>query len=80
METKIVSQADGVQINVREIGSHAEELMEAFQECKEGRCSCPTNEYEKVESIEVEQSGEGISLTVKSKAGTQIDVAEIEKS
>lgn len=79
MKTKVVSQDSRVQIQVSEIGSHADELMEAFQECQEGRCSCSTTEYAKVASIDVEQSSEGISLTVKSKAGTQIDVAEIEK-
>lgn len=79
MKTRITRQTDGVQIQVSEIGAHADALMDAFQACREGRCSCPTTEYEKVESIDVAPSDDGISLTVKSKDGTQIDVAEIEQ-
>lgn len=79
MKTKIVSNEDGVEIQVREVGSRSEELLAAFKECQQGTCSCPTQEYEKVESMSVEQSKGGISLSVKAKAGQQIDMAEIEK-
>lgn len=79
MKTKIVSKKDGVEIQVAEIGSHADKLLAAFQECQEGRCSCPTREYEKVEGMSIKQSKEGISLSVKAKAGQQIDTEEIEK-
>lgn len=79
MKSRVTRQSNGVQIQVSEVGEHADQLMEAFQECREGRCSCPTTEYDKVASIDVAQSEDGISLTVTSKDGTQIDVAEIEK-
>ncbi|MES9955941.1 MAG: hypothetical protein ABW086_02730 [Sedimenticola sp.] len=79
MKTKIVRKKGGVKIQVSEIESNTDELMSAFQECQEGKCSCPTNEYEKVESLSIEQSKEGISLSVKAKDGEKIDIAEIEK-
>lgn len=79
VKTKVVSQEGGVQIQVTDSGEHADQLMVAFRECQEGRCSCPTQEYEKVESLSVEQSDEGITLSVKSKKGQQIDIGEVEK-
>ena len=79
MKTKIVKQESVLQIQVTDSGEHTNHLMAALQECQEGRCSCPTQEYEKVESLRVEQSEEGITLSVKSKKGQQIDVGEIEK-
>ncbi|MET0047531.1 MAG: hypothetical protein ABW066_07100 [Sedimenticola sp.] len=79
MKTKIVSQKGGVKVKVSEIASNTDELMSALQECQEGKCSCPTNEYEKVESLSIEQSKKGISLSVKAKDGEEIDIAEIEK-
>jgi len=54
-------------------------LLAAFKECQEGRCSCPTQVYEKVESLIVEQFPAGIMLSVKAKQGQSIDVGEIEK-
>ena len=79
MKTKIESQENGVNIQVSDIASNSDEILGAFKECQEGKCSCPTNEYEKVESINVEQSNDGISLSVKAKDGEEIDMAEIEK-
>lgn len=77
MKTKIVNNSDGVDIQVSEADSHADEILAAFKACQEGTCSCPTHEYEKVESFNVEQSSAGISLTVKAKAGQRIDIGEI---
>ncbi len=79
MKMKIVSNKDCVEIQVGEVGSRTDELMAAFKECQQGTCSCPTQEYEKVESMSIAQSKEGVSLTVTAKAGQQIDMAEIEK-
>jgi len=79
MKTKITDKKDGVEIQVGEIGEGSDELLAAFKECQEGKCSCPSQEYEKVKSLSVEQSKEGITLSVKAKAGQQIDIAEIEK-
>ena len=79
MKTKLVSLEDGVRIQVTDWGEHTDELMAAFQECQEGCCSCPTHEYEKVESLRIEHSEEGITLSVTSKDGQQLDVGEIEK-
>ncbi len=43
-----------VLIKVAEVGESKEQLLEAFGECQGGQCSCPTNEYDKLESMEVE--------------------------
>lgn len=79
MKTKIISREDGVEIQVAEVASQAEELLAAFKECQAGCCSCPTQEYDKVESLNIEQSQAGITLSVKAKKGQNIDVGEIEK-
>ena len=79
MKTKIVTDKHGVEIRVTEIASHADELMSAFKECQEGRCSCPTQEYDKLASLRVEQSLGGLNVSMKSKKGQKIDVDEIEK-
>ncbi len=55
------------------------ELLEAFQECSEGRCTCPTEEYQKVAALEVTEGDDEIQLSIKAKEDEQIDTAEIEK-
>lgn len=79
MKYRIDQHAKGIDISVTEAKDDKQKLLEAFRECQEGRCSCPTEEYKKLDGLEIAQEGEAIQLRLKSKAGEVIDTAEIEK-
>ncbi len=79
MEAKIKPTENGIEINVTDLEGKKDQLLEAFEECKEGRCTCPTQEYQKVESVDIVEADESIQLSVKAKPDQQIDTAEIEK-
>lgn len=79
MEAKVKPTENGIQIDVKDLNGKKEQLLEAFQECSQGRCTCPTQEYEKVETLDILDSEDAIQLSIVSKPGTQIDAAEIEK-
>lgn len=79
MKYKIDENKNGIDVSVAEVKDGKQQLLEAFRECQEGRCSCPTTEYKKLDSIEVEQSEDGIQLHLKSKRGEAINKSEIEK-
>ena len=66
-----------VAIEITGVAGRQAELFEAFGECQEGRCSCPTNEYEKVAAMEVEPTADRIAITLQAKPGTRFDAAEI---
>ena len=76
---KIVENKKGFKIQLEEILGQEEELMTAFQACQEGRCSCPTDEYKKLESMELDQKGDNIKINLISKEGTELDKHEIEQ-
>lgn len=48
------------------------DLREAFQQCQEGSCDCPTDEYDKLEEMRIEQSMDRLSLHLKVKPGQTI--------
>ncbi len=79
MKSKIMTNKNGIDINITEVEGKKEELIEAFQECSEGRCSCPTQEYQKVETMNVIDTEGTIRLSITSKADEVIDTKEIEK-
>lgn len=79
MKYSISKNAKGVDIAVEDFKNKKDKLLEAFQECQEGRCSCPTEEYEKLESLEVEHDDQNIRLRLRPKDGSTIDTSEIEK-
>jgi len=79
MKYRINETESGLDISVKEIKDNKEKLLKAFHECQKGRCSCPTEEYKKLESLEIEHSNGNIELHLKSKDGSTINKAEINK-
>jgi hypothetical protein len=66
-----------VLIEVAEVGENQDRLLEAFGECQAGQCSCPTNEYDKLESMEVKQGEDLIRLRLEPKPGEKLDTSQI---
>ena len=74
---KIDEEASAVVVELTEVAGKQEELLQAFGECQSGRCSCPTNEYEKLAAMEVQPSEERITLRLQAKPGMALDSSEI---
>lgn len=79
MKYRIDENKSGIDISVGDVKDNKQKLLEAFRECQEGRCSCPTEEYKKLASLDVEQNAEGIQLRLKSRDGEAINKSEIER-
>lgn len=73
-----IEQCEGaLELQVSEVAGKEDQLMGAFQSCSEGHCSCPTQEYRKMASLEVERGAGEIRLRLTARAGESFDVAEI---
>ncbi len=77
--TKYTIKADGpsLEIELTEAAGCQDQLLEAFGECQEGRCSCPTNEYEKVSAMDVRPGEDRIDIQLEAKPGTTFDTDQI---
>lgn len=75
----IAAADDGLAIDITGVGEGRDELLAAFGECAEGRCSCPTNEYDKLEAMAVESSGDAVAIHLRAKAGATLNPAEISR-
>ncbi len=53
------------------------QLIEAFQECQAGRCTCPTDEYEKLDGLQISGTEDEITLRLQAKDGTEFDTGAI---
>lgn len=69
----ITPGADGVRIQLIGVGAGKATLLETFASCAEGTCECSTDEYEKVQSMEVQSDGDAITIEVRTKPGETID-------
>ena len=79
MKYRIHERGTKLDIEVRDIRGKQKELMKAFQDCQEGRCSCPTTQYQKLEALDIEPKENGLTLRLKPKSGMRFDPSEIEK-
>ena len=76
---KIIDQEKGLKIEVKDIEGQEQQLLGEFQKCQEGQCSCPTDEYKKLDSMEVEQKDGGIEIKLKAKEDQILDKEEISR-
>jgi hypothetical protein len=74
---RIEHEASTVSIELTDVGGRQEKMLEAFEECQAGRCTCPTDEYQKLASMEVEQAGDLVRLRLEAKPGERFDTNEI---
>jgi hypothetical protein len=66
-----------VVIELTDVGGNQEALLESFGECQSGRCSCPTDEYEKLAAMDVDPGADQITLRLQAKPGVAFDSAAI---
>ena len=74
---RIDERGASVAIELTEVGGQQGQLLKAFGECQAGHCSCPTDEYQKLSGMAVEQGDGVIRLRLDAKRGEKFDVAEI---
>ena len=74
---KITEQTNGVAIDLTEVDDQEQNLLAAFDECRQGNCSCPTDEYEKVATMDVRASGVAINIRLQAKPGNTLDTTEL---
>lgn len=79
MKYKVESNKKEVHIEISETEGKQDKLLAAFQKCQQGRCTCPTQEYSKLESLEIEHSDDTLRLKLKSKPGEKLGQTEIDK-
>ncbi len=79
MKYEVTTSQNGLIINIEVPDKSKEKLLEEFSSCQQGKCSCPTEEYKKLESLSVVSSVNNISLILNQKADQSFDINEINK-
>ena len=79
MKHSIEQTSEGLRIEASVTPGKQKELLEEFAKCAGGTCSCPTPQYEKVQSIDVTAQATGVTVNLKVKPGEAIDMADIER-
>jgi hypothetical protein len=74
---EISAGPDGVVIELANTGDQDERLLAAFAACQQGKCACPTDEYQKVEGMDLEKGEGEILIRLRPKQGSTFDVGQL---
>ncbi|HET9681463.1 MAG TPA: hypothetical protein VFP19_05430 [Candidatus Limnocylindrales bacterium] len=76
---KIMPKEQGLAIEITGVGDERDALLAAFGECAAGQCTCPTDEYDKVETMAIAPAKDRIAIDLAAKQGTEFDPGAIER-
>ena len=79
MKKSIKKKDNSLEIKISEVDSDQGSLLSNFQLCQQGKCDCPTDEYSKLENLDIESSENQIILNLKPKSGQSFNKNEVEK-
>lgn len=73
-----IRDEDGrVQVRVEEVRGRSLQLLAALQDCQEGRCGCPTNEYDRLAAMEVGGGEDEVRVRLDPKPGERLDAEQV---
>lgn len=79
MKHKISTHENGLEIKISNVQEKHSELLHSFELCQKGQCDCPTDQYNKLEELNIQSFENEIILDLKAKEGEKFDGSEIEK-
>jgi hypothetical protein len=79
MKFQINEKDQGLAIEVNDLQGKQKALLATFQECQQGRCSCPTKEYKKLSTFSMEVGNDCVHLHLQARPGEHIDQSEIKR-
>ena len=72
MEIKSNQSGTSLIVNLENV-SDKNAVLETIQGCADGNCACSTDEYQKVETMQILPGPDSIKLNIEVKAGEVID-------
>ena len=65
---------DEVTTDLVDTAEGAPQVLEALQECQEGRCRCPTDQYERLAGMDIATRGGAMRVRLRPRAGKRLDM------
>ena len=66
-----------IEIRVSDAAGHTSQLLQSMHECQSGQCGCPTDQYDKLDAIEVEAREDEVTVRLRPLPGERLDPDEI---
>ena len=78
MRYEMSEQDEDIQIEVHQTGEHTPQLLASLQDCQEGRCTCPTDQYERLEDMTLKTGADELTIRLRPHAGQRFDSGRLQ--
>lgn len=79
MQYKIESVEHKLNIYIKSKADEREALLSNFELCQKGHCSCPTDEYKKLQTLNISSLNDELVLNLEAKPNQVFNINEIQK-
>ncbi len=79
MRYGITERGEDVEIRLRQTGGHTPRLLASFQDCQQGRCGCPTDQYDRLENMTVHTGADDLAIQLRPRAGERLDIGQLQE-
>jgi hypothetical protein len=77
MRYEITEQDGDVEVQVQQTGEHTPQLLASLQDCQHGRCTCPTDQYDRLEDLTIHSHPDVLTIRLRPRQGQLLDTDEI---
>ena len=77
MRYEIAEHGSDVEIHVRQTGEHGPELLASLEDCQQGRCGCPSDQYDRLEDMTVDATPDELTIQLHPRAG-EVDTSQLQ--
>jgi hypothetical protein len=78
MRYAITEHGADVEIRVHQTGERTPKLLASLQDCQQGRCGCPTDQYERLEDMAIHTGAEELTIRLHPRSGQRLDTGELQ--
>lgn len=76
---ELTNDDGGSTIKLTDLGADKARLIETLGGCASGACACSTGEFDKVDTMSVDDQGDRIVIDVRTKDGQHINPSAVEE-
>ena len=77
MRYEITRDDNDVEIRLQQTGEQAPQLLAALADCQQGRCGCPTDEYERLEDMTIKTGVDDVTIRLHARDGQRLDTGQL---
>lgn len=78
MRYQITERNDDVEIRIQQTADHAPAVLASLQDCQQGRCGCPTDQYDRLENMAIQTGADELTIRLHPHDGQRFDTTEIQ--